>query len=177
MIQCFFLWMNETGTQSQGLTSLFQSFKLYAKKCASGYNMFIIEDQKSWAEIPRWAVNKWPPKILFVNRCLKLEITKYIDLKEDPFIKVSCSIEKAEDLGVYLTEVWFGLVGFYGILTIVGYFMSNTLYTYILKIYDLVWFGFYGILTIVGYFMSNTLYTYILDIYDLVWFGLGFMEF
>ena len=39
--------------------------------------------------------------------------------------------------------VWFvDLVGFYGISTIVGYLMPNPLYTYILNIYDLVWFGF-----------------------------------
>ena len=31
----------------------------------------------------------------------------------------------------------FGLVGFYGMATIVGYLMSNPLYTYILNIYDL----------------------------------------
>ena len=37
--------------------------------------------------------------------------------------------------------IWFGLVGFYGISTIVGYFMPNSLYKYILNIYDLVWFG------------------------------------
>ena len=36
----------------------------------------------------------------------------------------------------------FGLVGFYGISTIVGYLMPNPLYTYILIIYDLVWLGF-----------------------------------
>ena len=30
--------------------------------------------------------------------------------------------------------VWFGLVGFYGISTIVGYLMPNPLYTYILNI-------------------------------------------
>ena len=36
----------------------------------------------------------------------------------------------------------FGLVGFYGISTIVGYLMPNPLYTYILDIYDLVWLGF-----------------------------------
>ena len=35
--------------------------------------------------------------------------------------------------------MWFGLVGFYGISTIVGYLMPNPLYTYILNIYDLVW--------------------------------------
>ena len=35
--------------------------------------------------------------------------------------------------------VWF--LWFFGISTIVGYFMPNPLYTYILNIYDLVWFG------------------------------------
>ncbi len=48
--------------------------------------------------------------------------------------------------------------------------MPNPFYTYILYIYDLVWF--YGISTIVGYLMPNPLDTYILYIYDLVWFGL-----
>ena len=37
--------------------------------------------------------------------------------------------------------IWFGLVWFYGISTIVGYLMPNPLYTNILNIYDLVWFG------------------------------------
>ena len=35
-----------------------------------------------------------------------------------------------------------GLVGFYGISTIVGYLMPNPLYTYMLNIYDLIWLGF-----------------------------------
>ena len=51
--------------------------------------------------------------------------------------------------------------------------MPNPIYTYILNIYDLVWF--YGISTIVGYLMPNPIYTYILNIYDLVW--LGFMAY
>ena len=38
----------------------------------------------------------------------------------------------------FLIKVWFGLVLFYAISTIVGYLMPNTLYTYILNIYDLV---------------------------------------
>ena len=38
--------------------------------------------------------------------------------------------------------IWFGLVWFYGIPTIVGYLMLNPLYTYILNIYGLVWFSF-----------------------------------
>ena len=37
--------------------------------------------------------------------------------------------------------IWFGFVWIYGISTIVGYLMPNHLFTYILKIYDLIWFG------------------------------------
>ena len=59
-----------------------------------------------------------------------------------------------------------GLVWFYGISTIIGYLMPNSLYTYTLNIYDLV--GFYGISTIIGYLMPNPLDTYTLNIYDLV---------
>ena len=33
--------------------------------------------------------------------------------------------------------VWFGLVWFYGILTRVGYLMSNRVYTHIMNIYDI----------------------------------------
>ena len=39
---------------------------------------------------------------------------------------------------IYIKYIWFGWVGFYGISTIVGYLMSNPLYTYILNIYNLV---------------------------------------
>ena len=53
--------------------------------------------------------------------------------------------------------------------------MPNSVYTYILNIYDLVLIGFYDISTIVGYLMPNPLYTYILNTYDLV--GLGFMAY
>ena len=45
-------------------------------------------------------------------------------------------------LYIYIKYIGFGWVGFYGISTIVGYLMSNPLYTYILDIYDLVWLGF-----------------------------------
>ena len=34
------------------------------------------------------------------------------------------------------------LVVFYGISTLVGYLMLNPVYTYILNVYDLVWFCF-----------------------------------
>ena len=43
---------------------------------------------------------------------------------------------------IYIKYIGFGLVGFYGISTIIGYLMSNPLYTYIVNIYDLVWLGF-----------------------------------
>ena len=39
---------------------------------------------------------------------------------------------------IYIKYIWFGLVWFYGISTIV----PNPLYTYTLNTYDLVWFGF-----------------------------------
>ena len=71
-------------------------------------------------------------------------------------------------LYVYIKYIWFGLVWFYSISTVVGYLMPNSFYAYILNIYDLVWFC--GTSTVVGYLMPNTLYTYILNIYDLVWF-------
>ena len=41
-------------------------------------------------------------------------------------------------LYIYIRYRWFGLVGFYGISTIIGYLMPNPVYTYILNIYDLV---------------------------------------
>ena len=45
-------------------------------------------------------------------------------------------------LYIYVEYIGFGLVGFYGISTIVGYLMPNPLYTYILNIYDLARLGF-----------------------------------
>ena len=42
-------------------------------------------------------------------------------------------------LYIYIKYIWFNLVGFYSISTIVGYLMPNPLYTYILYIYDFVW--------------------------------------
>ena len=37
-------------------------------------------------------------------------------------------------LYIYIRYIWFGLVGFYVISTIVGYSMPNPLYTYIVNI-------------------------------------------
>ena len=45
-------------------------------------------------------------------------------------------------LYIYIKYILFGLVGFHGISTIVGYLMPIPLYTYILNIYYLVWLGF-----------------------------------
>ena len=45
-------------------------------------------------------------------------------------------------LYIDIKYIWFGLAWFYGISTIVGYFMPNPLYTYILNIYDFVWLVF-----------------------------------
>ena len=53
-------------------------------------------------------------------------------------------------------NVWFSLVGFYGISTILGYLMPNPLY----DIY-ILFCWFYGISTIEGYLMPNPVYTYI----------------
>ena len=108
-------------------------------------------------------------------------------------------------LYIYIRYIGFGLLRFHDTSTIVGYLMSNPLYTYILNIYDLVCFGlwhmnhcrlfnaksssyiyikyigfglvwFYGTSSIVGYIMLNPPYTYILNIYDLVCFGLWHMN-
>ena len=45
-------------------------------------------------------------------------------------------------LYLYIEYTGFGLVGFYGISTIVGYLMPNSLYTNISNILDLVWLVF-----------------------------------
>ena len=42
-------------------------------------------------------------------------------------------------LYIYIKKLWFGLVVFYGISTLVGYLMPNPVYTYILKY--MIWYG------------------------------------
>ena len=61
----------------------------------------------------------------------------------------------------------YGLDGFYGISTLIGYLMPIPLYTYILKHIGFGLVGFYRIAIIVGYLMLNPIFTYILNIYDL----------
>ena len=54
-----------------------------------------------------------------------------------------CRLSKAKSsLCIYIKYMKFGLIGFYGISTIVGYLMLDPLYTHILNIYDLVWLHF-----------------------------------
>ena len=45
-------------------------------------------------------------------------------------------------LFIYSNYIGFGLVGFYIISTLIGYLVPSYVYTYILNIYDLVWFVF-----------------------------------
>ena len=41
---------------------------------------------------------------------------------------------------IHIKYIGFGLVVFYGISTLVSYLMPSPVYTYILNIYDFVWF-------------------------------------
>ena len=56
----------------------------------------------------------------------------------------------------------FGLVGFYGISTIVGYSMPNPLHAYILDVYDQVVFCFMAYQLLLVTLCQNLLYAYIL---------------
>ena len=104
-------------------------------------------------------------------------------------------------LYIYIKYMWFGLVGFYGISTLVGssligcpfhmalchiwakslvnfhinpcrsFNAKSFLYIYI-KYMSFGLVGFYGVSTLVGHLMPNPFYTYILNIHDLVWLGI-----
>ena len=72
-------------------------------------------------------------------------------------------------LYIYIKYIWFVLVWVYGISTIVGYLMPNPVHTYILNIYDLIWFGL--VLRHINhcrlFYAKSCLYIYIEYIYDL----------
>ena len=72
-------------------------------------------------------------------------------------------------LYIYIKYIWFGLVGFNGISTIVGYLMPNPLYKYILNIYDLVGLGWvlWHINNCRLFNAKSSLYIYI----KYIWFG------
>ena len=54
------------------------------------------------------------------------------------YINHSKLFSAKSSLYVYVKYISFGLLGFYGISTIIGYLMPNPHYTYMLNIYDLV---------------------------------------
>ena len=74
-------------------------------------------------------------------------------------------------LYIYIKYIQIGLVGFYGISTIVGYLIPNPLYTYILNIYDLVWLGLMVYINHCRLFNSkSSIYIYIKYVgFGLVW--------
>ena len=66
---------------------------------------------------------------------------------------------------IYIKYIWFGLVGFYGISTIVGYLMPNPLYTYI----SYIWFGLVVFLWHINHcrlFNAKSFFMHIHKIYD-----------
>ena len=74
--------------------------------------------------------------------CSSLYTTHWMQLpnlsaeKDNPR-RIDILLKSINQLINFLSQ--FGLVWFHGISTIVGYLMPNSLYTYILDIYDLVW--------------------------------------
>ena len=56
------------------------------------------------------------------------------------------------------------MAGFYGISTIVGYFMPNPFLYLKIKYIEFGLVGFYGISTMAGYLIPNPFYTYILNL-------------
>ena len=74
--------------------------------------------------------------------CMNKYCSNICDRVLPVIILVFTKIRKKLDEISFLISDSFSLVGFYGISTIVGYLIPNPLCTYILNIYDLVWFGF-----------------------------------
>ena len=73
-------------------------------------------------------------------------------------------------LYIYIKYIWFGLLLFYRISTIVGYLVLDPLYTYILNISGLAWFGLvlWYIIHCRLFSAKSSLYIYI----RYIWFGL-----
>ena len=83
-----------------------------------------------------------------------------------------CWLLNAESsLNICMKYIWFGFVWLYGISNNVGYLMPNSLYTYVLNIYDLVFFGFMAYQTLLVTWCQILNNTYVWNIYDLVLFG------
>ena len=75
-----------------------------------------------------------------INHCVLFNAISslYIYTKHILFVGYLMS----DPLYTSILNIWFALVGFYGILTIAGYLMSDPLYTCTLNIYDLLWLDF-----------------------------------
>ena len=82
------------------------------------------------------------PHKYIVLKCIgSFKFTKLHEKINPPMYVDYINILNKYILNIY-DLVWLGLVGFYGISTIVGHLLPNLLYTCILDISDLVWFGF-----------------------------------
>ena len=64
-------------------------------------------------------------------------------------------------LYIYIKYIWIGLVGFYGISTIVGYLMPNPLLYIYIKYVWIGLFGFYDISTTIVVYLMPNLFSYI----------------
>ena len=90
-------------------------------------------------DISEWHIfsaHAWTPELHLINQCAERKVLSLTKPKGKIYITKS--------LGnyIYIKYTWFGLVGFYGISTIVGYLMPKSFYSYISNMYDLVWLGF-----------------------------------
>ena len=66
----------------------------------------------------------------------------HCSFQREDSINLTSIVSAGYHVTIYIRYIFFGLVGFYGISTIVAYVMPNPFYTYILDIYALVWLGF-----------------------------------
>ena len=77
------------------------------------------------------------PRIFFIKNLFPSKFDFVLGL-----INHSRLFNAKSSLYMYIRYIRFGWIGFYGISTIVGYLTPNPISTYILNIYNLVWFGF-----------------------------------
>ena len=86
---------------------------------------------------------KWNEKLFKTNNIDKVSSKNFMVLFGLVLWHINlCRLFNAKCLYIYIKYIWFGLVRFYIISTIVGYLMPNPLYTYIFDIHDLVGLGF-----------------------------------
>ena len=90
--------------------------------------------------------SKWHGKHLITLQTLKLDIMNAMMLpfplkRQKEYLKLCCMDFNKQRI----VQKWWWLL-LYGISTITGYSIPNPLYTYILTIYNLVWFMAYQLL-------------------------------